>query len=149
MARCNASPVVDRSLAPASRGVDGDDHKTAERHQKEGDPTPQDPRKGQQTDDKAHDVEREKSDGHVRRLLVEAAWHYRRKPRLSKALRERSVGISPAVCAIAWKAQSRLHNRLHRLTGRGKNSAEAVTAVARELAGFVWAIAREEVLLAS
>lgn len=87
--------------------------------------------------------------GHVRRLLVEAAWHYRRKPRLSKALRERSVGISPAVCAIAWKAQSRLHNRLHRLTGRGKNSAEAVTAVARELAGFVWAIAREEVLLAS
>jgi transposase len=86
---------------------------------------------------------------HVRRLLVEAAWHYRRKPRLSKALRERSVGISPAVCAIAWKAQSRLHNRLHRLIGRGKNPVEAVTAVARELAGFVWAIAREEVLLAS
>jgi transposase len=87
--------------------------------------------------------------GHVRRLLVEAAWHYRRKPRLSKAVRERSVGISPKVCAIAWKAQSRLHNRLCRLTGRGKNPAEAVTAVARELAGFVWAIAREEVLLVS
>jgi transposase len=85
---------------------------------------------------------------HVRRLLVESAWHYRRKPRLSKALRERSVGISPQVCAIAWKAQSRLHNRLCRLLGRGKNPGEAVTAVARELAGFVWAIAREEVLLA-
>lgn len=68
MARCNASPVVDRSLASTSGGVDGDDHKTAERHQKEGDPTPQDPGKGEQTDDKANDVEREESDGHVRRL---------------------------------------------------------------------------------
>ena len=86
---------------------------------------------------------------HVRRLLVESAWHYRRQPRISKPLRERSVGVSPAVCAIAWKAQKRLHNRLHRLLGRGKNPAEAITAVARELAGFVWAIAREEKLIAS
>jgi transposase len=86
---------------------------------------------------------------HVRRLLVESAWHYRRQPRISKALRERSVGVSPAVCAIAWKAQKRLHNRLQRLLGRGKNPAEAITAVARELAGFVWAIAREEKLMAS
>jgi transposase len=86
---------------------------------------------------------------HVRHVLVESAWHYRRQPRMSKALRERSVGIAPRVCAIAWKAQSRLHNRLKRLIGRGKNPAEAVTAVARELAGFVWAIGREEVLLAS
>ena len=80
---------------------------------------------------------------HVRHLLVEAAWHYRRLPRVGKALRERSVGLSPQVCAIAWKAQKRLHGRLHRLIGRGKNPAEAATAVARELAGFVWAIARE------
>jgi transposase len=86
---------------------------------------------------------------HLRHVLVEAAWHYRRKPRMSKALRERSMGVSPRVCAIAWKAQSRLHNRLSRLIGRGKNPAEAATAVARELAGFMWAIAREEVLLAS
>jgi transposase len=86
---------------------------------------------------------------HVRHVLVEAAWHYRRKPRMSKALRQRSVGVSPQVCATAWKAQSRLHNRLFRLLQRGKNPAEAVTAVARELAGFVWAIGREEVLLAS
>jgi transposase len=86
---------------------------------------------------------------HVRHVLVESAWHYRRQPRMSKALRERSVGLAPQVCAIAWKAQKRLHNRLHRLIARGKNPAEAVTAVARELAGFVWAIAREERLLAS
>lgn len=86
---------------------------------------------------------------HVRRLLVESAWHYRRPPRMSKALRERSVGVAPGVCAIAWKAQKRLHHRLRKLIGRGKHSAEAVTAAARELAGFVWAISREEVLLAT
>jgi transposase len=80
---------------------------------------------------------------HVRHLLVESAWHYRRQPRISKALRERSVGLSPQVCAIAWKAQKRLHGRLQRLISRGKNPAEAATAAARELAGFVWAIARE------
>jgi transposase len=85
---------------------------------------------------------------HVRRLLVESAWHYRRQPRMSKAIRERSVGIAPGVCAIAWKAQKRLHGRLMKLVGRGKHPAEAVTAVARELAGFIWAIGREEVLLA-
>jgi transposase len=86
---------------------------------------------------------------HLRHVLVESAWHYRRQPRMSKALRERSVGVSPGVCAIAWKAQKRLHSRLNRLIGRGKNRCEAVTAVARELAGFVWAIAREEKLLVS
>ena len=86
---------------------------------------------------------------HLRHVLVEAAWHYRRQPRMSKALRERSVGVAPGVCAIAWKAQKRLHQRLVRFIGRGKNPCEAATAVARELAGFIWAIAREEKLLAS
>jgi transposase len=86
---------------------------------------------------------------HIRRLLVESAWHYRRQPRMSKALRERSVGIAPGVCAIAWKAQVRLHNRLTKLIGRGKHPAEAVTAEARELAGFIWAIGREETLVAT
>jgi transposase len=86
---------------------------------------------------------------HVRRLLVESAWHYRRQPRMSKELRERSAGIAPGVCAIAWKAQSRLHNRLKRLLGRGKHPAEAVTAVARELAGFIWAIGQAEPLLSA
>lgn len=84
---------------------------------------------------------------HVRRLLVESAWHYRRQPRMSKALRDRSVGIAPGVCAIAWKAQIRLHKRMQKLLGRGKPAPEVVTAVARELGGFLWAIGQEEVLL--
>jgi transposase len=86
--------------------------------------------------------------GHVRRTLVESAWHYRRQPRMSKAIRVRNDRVSAAVRAIAWEAQQRLHKRLTRLTGRGMPSTRAVTAVARELAGFVWAIAREEVLVA-
>ena len=85
---------------------------------------------------------------HVRRILVESAWHYRRQPRMSKAIRARNDKVSAAVRAIAWKAQQRLHKRLSRLTGRGKPATQAATAVARELVGFVWAIAREEVLLA-
>ena len=86
---------------------------------------------------------------HVRRILVESAWHYRRQPRMSKAIRARNDKVSAAVRAIAWKAQQRLHKRLFRLTGRGKPATQAATAVARELVGFVWAIAREEVLLAA
>jgi len=84
--------------------------------------------------------------GHVRRLLVESAWHYRRPPRMSKELRRRSEGLAPGVCAIAWKAQGRLHSRMKKLLGRGKHPAEVVTAVARELAGFVWAIGQSEPL---
>jgi transposase len=85
---------------------------------------------------------------HVRRTLVESAWHYRRMPRMSKAIAARNDKVSGPVRAIAWKAQQRLHKRLARLTERGMPATRAVTAVARELAGFVWAIAREEVLLA-
>lgn len=78
---------------------------------------------------------------HVRRLLVEAAWHYRRPPRLrSPVMRRRWEGQPESVVAHAKKAQERLHRRFARLTARGKLSAVAVTAVARELAGFVWAI---------
>lgn len=87
--------------------------------------------------------------GHARRILVESAWHYRRLPRMSKAIRQRNDRVSGLVRAIAWKAQQRLHKRLCRLRERGKPANQAVTAVARELAGFVWAIARQEVLLAS
>lgn len=86
--------------------------------------------------------------GHVRRILVESAWHYRRQPRMSKAIRARNDKVSAGVRAIAWKAQQRLHRRMCRLMGNGKPSTRAVTAVARELVGFIWAIAREEVLLA-
>jgi transposase len=85
---------------------------------------------------------------HVRRILVEAAWHYRRMPRMSKAIRVRNEPVSAGVRRIAWKAQSRLNKRMSQLLGRGKRPGQAVIAVARELAGFVWAIAREEVLLA-
>ena len=86
--------------------------------------------------------------GHVRRILVESAWHYRRLPRMSKAIRERNDRVSAPVRALAWKAQHRLNKRLNHLISRGKPTTRAVTAVARELVGFVWAIAREEVLLA-
>jgi transposase len=65
---------------------------------------------------------------------------------MSKALRERSMGIAPEVCAMAWKAQKRLHNRMTRLRERGKHPGEVVTAVARELAGFIWAIGQVEPL---
>ena len=85
---------------------------------------------------------------HVRWILVESAWHYRRQPRMSKAIRERNDKVSAAVRAIAWKAQHRLHKRMYRLMANGKPATQAATAVARELTGFVWAIAREEVLLA-
>ena len=85
----------------------------------------------------------------MRRILVEAAWHYRRMPRMSKAIRARNEPVSAGVRAIAWKAQMRLHKRMNKLKGRGKLPGQVVIAVARELAGFIWAIARQEVLLAS
>jgi len=86
--------------------------------------------------------------GHVRRILVEAAWAYRFRPRLSRAIAERSAGVTPGVRSVAWRAQERLCAKYRRLTARGKNTQKTVTAIARELAGFVWAIAREPELLA-
>jgi hypothetical protein len=84
----------------------------------------------------------------VRRVLVESAWPYRRQPRMSQAWRERRVGIAAGVGAITSKAQTRRHHRLKRLIGRGQHPAAAMTAVAREVAGFIWAIGRPETLLA-
>lgn len=72
----------------------------------------------------------------VRRLLIEAAWHYRHKP----ALLKRPDHRLDAAWDIAQKAQRRLHDKYWRLVSRGKCTRKAVTAVARELAGFVWAI---------
>lgn len=86
---------------------------------------------------------------HARRILVEAAWAYRFRPRQSRLIAERSTGVSSGVKHIAWRAQERLCAKYRRLTARGKNTQKTVTAVARELAGFVWAVGREEVLLAS
>ena len=81
--------------------------------------------------------------GHVRRILVEAAHHYRRPPAISRALRKRQEDVPEEVRRIAWEAQKRLHGRLRKLTGRGKPYNQAIVAVARELAGFVWAIGQE------
>jgi transposase len=79
---------------------------------------------------------------HCRRALTEAAWHYRLKPRVSQAIQKRQEGQSKQVQLIAWKAQQRLHKRFKQLSAK-KKSVIAATAVARELAGFVWAIACE------
>jgi transposase len=86
---------------------------------------------------------------HVRRILVESAWAYRFKPALGPRLKKRSEPLSQPVRAIAWKAQLRLHGRYARMLARGKNKQQTVTAVARELVGFVWAIARQDALLAA
>ncbi|MCA1698899.1 MAG: IS110 family transposase [Actinobacteria bacterium] len=79
---------------------------------------------------------------HARRLLVEAAWHYRRTPAKGQALKRRQEGQPAPVIAIAWKAQQRLHRTWRRLDAeRGKRRTIVAVAVARELAGFCWAIA--------
>jgi transposase len=76
---------------------------------------------------------------HLRRVLVESAWHYRHHPFVSAALRHRQWGAPDAVIAQAWTAQHRLHRRYARFAARGKPKQHIVTAVARELTGFVWA----------
>ena len=77
---------------------------------------------------------------HARRLLVEAAWHYRRRPAVAKALAARHEGQPAAAVAIAWSAQRRLHRTWERLRGKGKRGGLVAVAAARELAGFCWAI---------
>lgn len=77
---------------------------------------------------------------HARRLLVEAAWHYRHRPYLGKALAERQAGRPQAAVAISWSAQRRLHRTWERLRARGKRPALVAVAAARELTGFAWAI---------
>lgn len=82
---------------------------------------------------------------HARRLLVEAAWHYRRPPRRGAALAARQHDQPAHVLAISWKAQQRLHHTWRRLDfDRGKRRTLVAVAVARELAGFCWAIARAD-----
>lgn len=76
---------------------------------------------------------------HLRRVLVESAWHYRHHPFVSAALRARQRGASADVIAQAWSAQQRLYRRYARFAARGKRKQHIVTAVARELTGFVWA----------
>jgi transposase len=78
--------------------------------------------------------------GHARRLLVEAAWHYRKRPAISKALHDRHDRQPAHAIAIAWTAQQRLHRTWQRLEQRGKRRTIIAVAAARELAGFCWAI---------
>jgi transposase len=78
---------------------------------------------------------------HARRLLVEAAWHYRRPPRVAGSLARRQRDGEPQILALSWKAQRRLHHVWSRMEQRGKRRAIIAVAAARELAGFCWAIA--------
>lgn len=77
---------------------------------------------------------------HARRLLTEAAWQYRHPARISRAAQLRQEGLSEQVRAIGWKAQLRLSKRFAALKQRGLQVNKACIAVARELAGFVWAV---------
>jgi len=82
---------------------------------------------------------------HARRLLVEAAWHYRRPPRKGTTLQRRQQDQPAQTIAISWKAQQRLHHIWHRLdTQRGKRKTLVAVAVARHLAGFCWAITNSD-----
>ena len=77
---------------------------------------------------------------HLRRVVVEAAWAYRHRPGVGATLRKRQEHVSEEVKEIAWKAQQRLHERYRKLLAKGKNKGGVVTAVGRELLGFMWAI---------
>jgi transposase len=76
----------------------------------------------------------------LRHVIVEAGWAYRHRPGIGFALKKRQESLSAETTEIAWKAQHRLHKRYRSLTARGKSKGQAVTAVARELLGFIWAI---------
>jgi transposase len=82
---------------------------------------------------------------HLRRVLVEAAWAYQYRPNVTGFLlrRQKNLALSDEVKKIAWKAQYRLHKRYKAMAARGKNKNQIVTALGRELLGFVWAIALE------
>jgi len=83
---------------------------------------------------------------HVRRLLVESAWHARRRPKVGYELTRRQRGQHAEVIEHAWRCQQRLYQRWQRMAGRGKPHQKIVVACARELAAFVWAIATEQPL---
>jgi transposase len=76
---------------------------------------------------------------HLRRVLIESAWHYRHHPFVSATVRARQRGAPATAVARAWAAQQRLHRRYARLAARGKRKQHIVTVVARELTGFLWA----------
>jgi transposase len=77
---------------------------------------------------------------HLRRIAIEAAWSYRFRPGVGPALRKRQEGVPEPIKEIAWKAQHRLHKRYLRMAAAGKDQRKIITAVGRELLGFIWAI---------
>jgi transposase len=81
--------------------------------------------------------------GRVRHMLVESAWTYRHPPRIGKRKLDRMKTVPPKVREIAWKAQTRLTARYRALSGRGKKTTVVCTAIARELVGFMWSVAKE------
>jgi transposase len=81
--------------------------------------------------------------GRARRALIEAAWAYRFPAKVSAHIQQRIDTLPKPLQDIGWKAQVRLCKRFRRLTARGKHANVAVTAIARELIAFMWAIARE------
>jgi len=86
--------------------------------------------------------------GHARRALVEAAKAYRHRAKVSEAIQARQQHLSKAICDIAWRAQVRLCGRYRKMLARGKHPNTIAAAVARELLGFMWAIAKEQPLAA-
>jgi transposase len=85
---------------------------------------------------------------HVRQLLVEAAWSAGRRPQVGERLARRQHQQDPLVRARTWRCQQRLYRRWRRMAARGKPRQKIVVACARELAGFVWAIASDQPLRA-
>jgi transposase len=79
---------------------------------------------------------------HLRRVMVEAAWAYRHGPSVTGHLRRRQHGQPPQITALAWQAQRRLCARYRHFVSRGKPTLQIITAIARELLGFIWAIGR-------
>jgi transposase len=77
---------------------------------------------------------------HLRRIAIEAAWSYRLRPGIGPGLRKRQEGVPEEIKEIAWKAQIRLSRRYAKLAAAGKDQRKIVTAVGRELLGFIWAI---------
>lgn len=81
--------------------------------------------------------------GYIRRVIIQAGWHYRHRRSTGRALRERRKGQPERVLSIADNAHRRLTSRYQRLVERGKNPNKAIIAVVRELVGFLWAALRE------
>jgi len=77
---------------------------------------------------------------HMRRVVVEASWHYRHSPISSKAVKQRRRELPPEVLKLVQRADQRLHKKFRKMVNKGKRSTVAAVAVARELAGFIWAV---------